>query len=80
MCLIIFSHQPGQALPLVLAANRDEFHARATEPSHFAPRSARSAAAPAPNAIRSASSVATPGNQLGFSLLFSSGCSLVKHG
>ena len=35
MCLIIFSHQPGQALPLVLAANRDEFHARATEASGF---------------------------------------------
>ncbi|WP_437879531.1 NRDE family protein [Pseudomonas sp. LRF_L74] len=28
MCLIVFAWRPGQALPLVLAANRDEFHAR----------------------------------------------------
>ena len=35
MCLIIFSHQPGSNLPLALAANRDEYHARATAPSGY---------------------------------------------
>ncbi|MEM1114102.1 MAG: NRDE family protein [Pseudomonadota bacterium] len=35
MCLIIFSHQPDSDLPLVVAANRDEYHARATKPSAF---------------------------------------------
>ncbi|WP_454254186.1 NRDE family protein [Pseudomonas sp. Marseille-Q8238] len=32
MCLIVFAWRPGHAQPLVLAANRDEFHARATQP------------------------------------------------
>lgn len=32
MCLIVFTWQPGHAQPLVLAANRDEFHARPTAP------------------------------------------------
>lgn len=35
MCLVIFAHQYLPQYPLVVAANRDEFHARATEPSHF---------------------------------------------
>ncbi len=30
MCLIVFAWRPGHALPLVVAANRDEFHARPT--------------------------------------------------
>lgn len=30
MCLIAFDWQPGSAQPLVMAANRDEFHARPT--------------------------------------------------
>ncbi|KAF1051891.1 MAG: hypothetical protein GAK43_02200 [Stenotrophomonas maltophilia] len=32
MCLIVFAWQPGQALPLIVAANRDEFYARPTRP------------------------------------------------
>lgn len=32
MCLILFAWRPGQALPLVVAANRDEFHARPSLP------------------------------------------------
>jgi len=28
MCLIVFAWRPGHALPLVVAANRDEYHAR----------------------------------------------------
>ncbi len=32
MCLIVFTWQPGDAHPLVLAGNRDEFHARPTAP------------------------------------------------
>lgn len=32
MCLIVFSWQPGSEFPLVMAANRDEFHARPAEP------------------------------------------------
>ena len=31
MCLIVFSWHPGTAFPLVMAANRDEFHARPAE-------------------------------------------------
>lgn len=31
MCIILFQWQPESATPLVLAANRDEFHARPTE-------------------------------------------------
>ncbi|MFU8878571.1 MAG: NRDE family protein, partial [Wenzhouxiangellaceae bacterium] len=30
MCLIAFHWQPGAEVPLVLAANRDEFHERPT--------------------------------------------------
>ncbi|MFK3941308.1 NRDE family protein [Pseudomonas monteilii] len=32
MCLIVFASQPGQALPLIVAANRDEFYQRPTRP------------------------------------------------
>jgi len=32
MCLIVFAWRPGHALPLLLAANRDEFHARPSLP------------------------------------------------
>lgn len=32
MCLIVIDWQPGTAIPLRLAANRDEFHARPTQP------------------------------------------------
>ncbi|MFJ3482682.1 NRDE family protein [Pseudomonas sp. NPDC090202] len=32
MCLIVFAWRPSHALPLVLAANRDEFYARPTLP------------------------------------------------
>ena len=32
MCLIVFAWRPTQAVPLVVAANRDEFHARPTLP------------------------------------------------
>ena len=35
MCLIAFRWQPGSARPLVLAANRDEFHARPTRALHW---------------------------------------------
>ena len=35
MCLVIFAHQVSQEFPLVVAANRDEFHARPTAPSRF---------------------------------------------
>ncbi|MEN8642777.1 NRDE family protein [Pseudomonas sichuanensis] len=31
MCLIVFAWQPGSARPLIVAANRDEFHARPTQ-------------------------------------------------
>ncbi len=31
MCLIVFAWQPGTARPLIVAANRDEFHARPTQ-------------------------------------------------
>ncbi|MDD0973577.1 NRDE family protein [Pseudomonas fontis] len=31
MCLIVFAWQPGQARPLIVAANRDEFHARPSQ-------------------------------------------------
>ena len=30
MCLIVFAWRPGHSLPLLVAANRDEFHARPT--------------------------------------------------
>ncbi len=32
MCLIVFAWQPAQAVPLVVAANRDEFHERPSLP------------------------------------------------
>ncbi|WP_137819264.1 NRDE family protein [Pseudomonas sp. 2FG] len=32
MCLIVFAWRPGHAIPLVLAANRDEFYARPSLP------------------------------------------------
>ena len=35
MCLIAFDWRPGTARPLVLAANRDEFHARPTRALHW---------------------------------------------
>lgn len=35
MCLIAFDWRPGQDRPLVLAANRDEFHARPTRALHW---------------------------------------------
>ena len=37
MCLIIFAHRVDDATPLVVAANRDEFHARPTRPSQLWP-------------------------------------------
>lgn len=37
MCLLIFAHQADPRYPLVLAANRDEFHARPTAESAFWP-------------------------------------------
>jgi uncharacterized protein with NRDE domain len=37
MCLLIFAHRTSARFPLVIAANRDEFHARATAQSHFWP-------------------------------------------
>lgn len=35
MCLIAFAWQAHDTYDLVVAANRDEFHARATEPAHW---------------------------------------------
>jgi uncharacterized protein with NRDE domain len=35
MCLLIFAHQVSDRHPLVVAANRDEFHARPTARSEF---------------------------------------------
>lgn len=32
MCLIVFAWRPGHPLPLLVAANRDEFHARPSRP------------------------------------------------
>lgn len=32
MCLIVFAWRPGHDVPLVVASNRDEFHARPTAP------------------------------------------------
>ena len=35
MCLILFSYRPDSKHPLVIAANRDEVHERATQPACF---------------------------------------------
>ena len=35
MCLILFAHQVHPETPLVVAANRDEFHTRPSEPAAF---------------------------------------------
>ena len=35
MCLVLFAYQPGRAIPLVVAANRDEFYARPAVSAHF---------------------------------------------
>ena len=35
MCLLIFAHQSSPQFPLLVAANRDEFHARPTAKSDF---------------------------------------------
>lgn len=35
MCLILFGYQPNSATPLIVAANRDEVHARASTPAQF---------------------------------------------
>ncbi|MCB1676400.1 MAG: NRDE family protein, partial [Halioglobus sp.] len=37
MCLLLVAHQYDRRYPLVVAANRDEFHARATAAAHFWP-------------------------------------------
>ncbi|MEM9257475.1 MAG: NRDE family protein [Pseudomonadota bacterium] len=37
MCLLIFAHRTSDRLPLVVAANRDEFHARPTAAAQFWP-------------------------------------------
>ena len=37
MCLLIFAHEADPRYPLVVAANRDEFHARPTAGSEFWP-------------------------------------------
>ena len=37
MCLILLTYRPGPTRPLVVAANRDEFHVRATQPADFWP-------------------------------------------
>lgn len=38
MCLLIFAHQASSRYPLLVAANRDEFHARATAVADFWPQ------------------------------------------
>lgn len=35
MCLLVFAHQASSEYPLLIAANRDEIHARPTAPSDF---------------------------------------------
>lgn len=37
MCLILLTYRPGTQRPLVVAANRDEFHARASQAAGFWP-------------------------------------------
>lgn len=39
MCLLIFAHRTDARWPLVIAANRDEFHQRRTAPARFWPES-----------------------------------------
>jgi len=34
MCLVLFAYQPGSPVPLVVAANRDEFYARPAQSAH----------------------------------------------
>lgn len=41
MCLILFAHQMSSEYPLVVAANRDEFHQRPTQASHYWPEHPR---------------------------------------
>ncbi len=38
MCLILFAHRVNSNYPLVVAANRDEFHQRPTDASHYWPQ------------------------------------------
>ena len=40
MCLILFAYRLHPQRPLVVAANRDEFHARPAEPAHWWPEGA----------------------------------------
>ena len=35
MCLILFAYKQHKDYPLIVAANRDEFFDRPTEPVHF---------------------------------------------
>ncbi len=35
MCIVLFEWRPGADTPLTVAANRDEFHARPTEPARW---------------------------------------------
>lgn len=35
MCIVLLDWQPGSALPLAVAANRDEFHGREAEPARW---------------------------------------------
>jgi len=35
MCLLVFALQQHPRLPLIVAGNRDEFHARPTQPAHW---------------------------------------------
>ena len=37
MCLILLTYRPGTQRPLIVAANRDEFHARASQAAGFWP-------------------------------------------
>jgi uncharacterized protein with NRDE domain len=37
MCLLVFALQKHPRLPLIVAGNRDEFHARPTQPAHWWP-------------------------------------------
>lgn len=37
MCLVIIAHRASKDLPLIVAGNRDEFHARPTQDAHWWP-------------------------------------------